>query len=180
MRNERQSSAGVTRDDMKARVQRLVMVANNLFHRGSYETAFDSLMKAYLLDPTDPHVIACEQLLLPAWEMMRKRGTLGDSEIMKMNGQLDAMLVSLNETRSAPKPAALTQSEFQKTAEEIRIEKLRQKKETERAEKERAAFREASRPRTTVHAPIEQKPQPPASPAQGGLFSKLRQGKFLG
>ena len=62
--------------ELQARVKRLTNVAINLFERGSYETAFDSLMKAYLLDPTSTYVMNCERTLLPAIELMRKRGTI--------------------------------------------------------------------------------------------------------
>ena len=54
--------------ELQARVKRLTNVAINLFERGSYETAFDSLMKAYLLDPTSAYVMNCEKTLLPAIE----------------------------------------------------------------------------------------------------------------
>lgn len=65
--------------ELQARVKRLTNVAINLFERGSYEIAFDSLMKAYLLDPTSTYVMNCEKTLLPAIELMRKRGTIASA-----------------------------------------------------------------------------------------------------
>jgi hypothetical protein len=71
-----------------------------------------------------------------------------------------------------------------KTEDEKRLEILKQQREIERKEKERALWREASR----MSKLAENKPRPlndsqkvlPQPPKQvTGLFSKLRLGKFL-
>lgn len=59
-------------DEVEAQVKRLTSKASELLRRGAYETAFDSLMNAYLLDPVSPLVIETERTLLPAIEMLRK------------------------------------------------------------------------------------------------------------
>jgi tetratricopeptide (TPR) repeat protein len=147
--------------ELQARVKRLTNVAINLFERGSYETAFDSLMKAYLLDPSSSYVMNCEKTLLPAIELMRKRGTIASSPTAKLASQ-------------------------QATGnDEGRLEILRREKEKERQEKERAMWRDASKPL----APITKKVDPPKddsqksgsdSPQTVGFFNKLRGGKLLG
>lgn len=57
--------------DLTARVRQLTALANNYLEHGSLDFAFESLMKAFLLDPTSPHVLACEKEVLPAWEKAR-------------------------------------------------------------------------------------------------------------
>jgi hypothetical protein len=58
--------------DTQTRIRALTSVAENFLENGLFKNAFDSLMKAYLLDPMSPYVIACEKTVLPAWERARK------------------------------------------------------------------------------------------------------------
>jgi hypothetical protein len=58
--------------DLQTRIRALTSVAENFLENGLCKNAFDSLMKAYLLDPMSPYVIACEKSILPAWERLRK------------------------------------------------------------------------------------------------------------
>jgi hypothetical protein len=58
--------------DLQTRIRALTNVAENFLENGLCKNAFDSLMKAYLLDPMSPYVIACEKSILPAWERLRK------------------------------------------------------------------------------------------------------------
>jgi len=60
--------------DVNARIRRLTIVASRLFDRGAFDAAFESLMKAYLLDPANPLVIACEKQMMPVWNTLRKTG----------------------------------------------------------------------------------------------------------
>jgi hypothetical protein len=153
--------------ELQARVKRLTNVAINLFERGSYETAFDSLMKAYLLDPTSSYVMNCEKTLLPAIELMRKRGTIASPGMAR-----------------AASPQDPSQNASQQPAsgnEDSRLEVLRREKEMERNEKERAMWRDASKPLDSITRKVE----PPkngssTSRQEGGFFSKLRGGKLLG
>jgi hypothetical protein len=184
-----------SQQDLRARVRRLTEVAANLFNRGSYEVAFDSLMKAYILDSTDPHVIACEKTLLPALEMMRKRGTIQQlekssfsSENLQLARHLIEQMQTLAATGTVPRksgtPAAPATAQ---TAQQERLENLKHQIELARTEKERAMWREASSP-PKIHgksdaSPVKQKsdPIPSADPKHGrGFFAKLRQGRFLG
>ncbi len=156
--------------ELQARVKRLTNVAINLFERGSYETAFDSLMKAYLLDPTSTYVMNCERTLLPAIELMRKRGTI-TSQAAQPTAQL-----------SSSQP---TSPQEKDDKEDTRLEILRRQKEAERQEKERAMWRDASKPLDSITRKVEPPKNSPsgsgsASRESGGFFNKLRGGKLLG
>lgn len=156
--------------ELQARVKRLTNVAINLFERGSYETAFDSLMKAYLLDPTSTYVMNCERTLLPAIELMRKRGTITSPATAKPMSQL-----------SSSQPTSQEKGDN----EDTRLEILRRQKEAERQERERAMWRDASRPLDSITRKVEPpKNNPSGSDSNGkesgGFFNKLRGGKLLG
>jgi tetratricopeptide (TPR) repeat protein len=58
------------------RIRELTETAQVLLNRGLRESAFDTLMRAYLLDPLHPDVISCEQKVLPAWEDLRRLRSL--------------------------------------------------------------------------------------------------------
>ena len=60
-----------TAKEIQNRIRRLTSAAENFLENGAYKNAFESLMKAYLLDPLSPFVIACERTVLPAWERTR-------------------------------------------------------------------------------------------------------------
>jgi tetratricopeptide (TPR) repeat protein len=157
--------------ELQARVKRLTNVAINLFERGSYETAFDSLMKAYLLDPSSTYVMNCEKTLLPAIELMRKRGTIASPGTARAAAQ-----------QSPSQHAAGHESAGN---EESRLETLRHQKDLERQEKERAMWRDASKPFDPTVKKVEPpKNEPPNSGTSsrqgGGFFTKLRGGKLLG
>lgn len=55
-------------DDVHKRVRSLTSNAEYFLSRGAVDNAFESLMRAYLLDPLAPEVIACEQRVLPEWQ----------------------------------------------------------------------------------------------------------------
>jgi len=135
---------------LQTQIRRLTLVATNLFERGSYDPAFQSLMKAYLLDPTNPDVIACEQKLLPAWESLKgQAGEFGVQERFSRpdipSGAAAAALRITAETESAasahgePPPLNALPPALQK-----RLEALMRRKAAERTERERALWREAS------------------------------------
>jgi tetratricopeptide (TPR) repeat protein len=110
--------------EIRLRVRQLVANADALLSRGLSESAFESLMKAYLLDPLAPEVLSCEGRVLPAWEMTRNaRG----QEVFSRSGTVAV----------------------QAQGDPGRIEALKKQKEAERLEREREMWREASSaPRT--------------------------------
>ena len=63
-------------DEIQNQVRRLTDNARSLFARGAFETAFNTLMKAYFLDPVSPEVMKAEELIVPALERVRQPGTL--------------------------------------------------------------------------------------------------------
>ena len=163
-------------EDVDAQIRKLTNKASELIRRGAYETAFDSLMNAYFLDPVSPTLMESEKTLLPAIEMMRKQKT-GKEGSQRMTG-----LSSLPPSGRRPENAALSTQDSQ------RLEELKRQKEVERMERERAMWREASRlPRILEEMlepvppkDLEAPPPPDPDPKEpGGFFSKLRHGKFL-
>ena len=73
------------------------------------------------------------------------------------------------------------------TPEEMnRVESLKQQKNIERLEKERAIWRKASKPPRVFGeddipvSPDAQDPQPKPNKGESGFFAKLRLGRFLG
>lgn len=63
----------LTPEEVHLRVHQFVANADALLSRGQSESAFESLMKAYLLDPLAPEVLSCEKRVLPAWESTRNQ-----------------------------------------------------------------------------------------------------------
>lgn len=63
---------GGSADQIRLQIRQLTDTATVLLDRGLSENAFESLMKAYLLDPMNPDVIACESRVLPAREKARQ------------------------------------------------------------------------------------------------------------
>ena len=109
---------GGSSEQIRLQIRQLTDTAAVLLSRGLSESAFDSLMKAYLLDPMNPDVIACEARVLPAWEQVRQAH--GAASPTAADG------VSRSETR--------------------RLSGLVRQKEELREEKERHAWRLASDP----------------------------------
>lgn len=87
-----------TPEEVSVRVRQLTETAQILLSRGLGESAFETLMKAYLLDPISPDVLACEERVLPVWESLRQQtpaaepafasGLLADSG----TGRLESLL----------------------------------------------------------------------------------------
>lgn len=61
----------VTTQGDQTQVRDLTSTAVNCLARGAVEDAFDSLLLAYLIDPTAPEVLACERQVIPVWEHLR-------------------------------------------------------------------------------------------------------------
>jgi hypothetical protein len=112
-------------EELEVRVKKLTTKASELVRRGAYETAFDSLMNAYLLDPVNPDLIESERVLLPAIELMRKRGTL------KEGSQNFNSFLPTPPSGRRPEGSMLNEEELR------RLEGLKRQKEEERLERER-------------------------------------------
>ncbi len=59
------------------RIRNLTSSAEFFFSRGAIDNAFESLMRAYLLDPAAPEVAECERRILPVWQ--KKHGPFADA-----------------------------------------------------------------------------------------------------
>ena len=192
----KEGDQGATDEDVHKKIRFLTNMANQFVENGLSEKAFDSLMKAYLLDPISPYVIAAEKTVLPAWEFTRTQNnaqigrsdaTIGTSKNIS-NMATETMTPSNSDRVNSPltppqyRPSSLSQS----ADEQLRMEALKQQKELERVEKERWIWREASKaPRVfgeddpvNLASSQRQEPEQP-KPQVTGLFSKLRLGKFL-
>jgi hypothetical protein len=182
-----------------SRVKRLTVVATNLFERGSYEPAFQTLVKALLLAPTHPHVIECQRVLQPAIRLLKERGNVigldivrgaqaqpGETSSTVSQGENDAQMVNAS-SGSAPGFHRSHAAKMMPAVQEGRLETLKRQKERERSERERAMWRQASGPLKVYGQRIEsigENNQAPSSKEsvkqQTGFFAKLKQGKFLG
>lgn len=58
----------------EAAITRLTEAAHLYLDHGESALAFDSLMEAYIIDPLDARVLACEKAVLPAWEEFKRTG----------------------------------------------------------------------------------------------------------
>jgi len=185
--------------EVDSRVKRLTTVAVGLFNRGSYEPAFETLMKAYLLDPSSPHVIACEKTLMPAVDLMRQRGTFskaddqtGSSENLQLARILLQQMERLasvegNNQKNLDLDANSPSSDPAKILQQQRIEALKRQHEERKKQREVQMWRDASKPPTIFRKKheIRSRPKPAIQPTEsqkisGGLLSRLKQGKFFG
>jgi len=184
---------------IEARVKRLTVVATNLFERGSYEPAFQALVKAFLLAPTSGHVVECQKTLQPAIELLKKRGTIVGLEVGHSGphnrsdwsntvvlGGIESSMYEASGSRSLPQQPPRIAEELA-MMQESRLELLKRQKERERSERERAMWRQASGPLRVygqrieeVHGTSETTESKENVKQQTGFFTKLRQGKFLG
>jgi hypothetical protein len=176
------------------KVRSLTNMADNFLEHGSSEMAFDALLKAYLLDPLSPYVIAAEKSVIPAWENARIKAqqtiapssgfSTGITDTISHLGT-SAMAPTNSNGLSSSFPLRPAQNAPQQGDDQSRLELLKQQKEQERLEKERSVWREASKaPRVfgeddPVNFSGEQPPVESPKPHQGGLFSRLKLGKFL-
>lgn len=67
------------------RIQSLTSRAEYFLSRGIVDNAFDSLMRAYLLDPIAPEVLACEKRVLPAWQKLHGKFAAEAKREWKLN-----------------------------------------------------------------------------------------------
>jgi tetratricopeptide (TPR) repeat protein len=145
-------------EELQRRVHELTDTAQILLNRGLSESAFETLMKAYLLDPLNPEVLSCEQRVLPAWENFRRQ--------RKIAPPIASPFVS-----SPPD----SQSDLR------RLEVLKRQRELEQLERERALWRKASSPSSSIPPGGAKSAAAPASPSSkakkddhSGFFKALR------
>ncbi len=176
-------------DDIHAKVRFLTNMADQYLESGSSEKAFDSLMKAYLLDPLSPYVIASEKTVLPAWKSTRTGAVLSRPDTHSFASPDQPSMAASNPGGFASpfNTRSMQQGPLSQPGnDQLRMEMLKQQKEQERVEKERSVWRDASKApkifgddessgNSTAPESASETPRPQPS----GLFSKLRLGKFL-
>jgi hypothetical protein len=142
--------------DVEQAVRQLTDTARALTIKGQHENAFNTLMRAYLLDPVNPLVLSAEKTVLPAWETLRKQ-------------------------RAAVKPVSGAQpAPPERKDPSQRLQEIMDKKEHERQERERALWREASNlpkifEQTHPADPHKASTSSPDEPGdETGFFSKFR------
>jgi tetratricopeptide (TPR) repeat protein len=180
------SDQALSAKDLRVRIKQLTNIAEKYLEEGASDKAFDSLMKAFLLDPISPYVMACEKAVLPVWEKTHisnrtARATLNTRKDTNAMSSKKPSGFDFPGKPQSPMPEPLKT----KLEQEQRLNMLRQQKESERQEKEHARWREASGPPKSLRT-NEQKQTPKISPKnkppeeEHGLFAKLKRGKFLG
>ena len=162
-------------DEVQKQVKHLTTMARDLFERGSFDSAFDSLMKAFMLDPLSKDVAREESVIVPAFELMKKRGTLTASANESRPTTTQILQRGLASGGSGSNPSGPTS----------RLDQLKQQKEQERMTREREMWRKASGTTRLAgmedDAALESQFVPPTPQKQkDGLFSRLRGGLHIG
>ncbi len=162
-------------DEVQQQVKHLTTMARDLFERGSFDSAFDSLMKAFMLDPLSKDVAREESVIVPAFELMKKRGTLTSPANESRPTTTQILQRGLASGGSGSNPSDQTS----------RLDQLKQQKEQERSVREREMWRKASgAPRLAGmedDAVSEAQFVPPTPQKQkDGIFSRLRGGLHIG
>ena len=179
--------------DLQVRIKRLTDIAEELLQQGLYESAFDSLMKAYLLDPISPYVISCEKIVLPAWGLNHTKAInaaihdhdrrLSSTSQSSGKGPQEAKILM---PQQKAHPINTRESSPQKTElpvmnSEQRLKILKERMESERREKERAIWREASSlPKMFEDGSVPkvaESPVPESVKTAKGFFGMFKRGK---
>lgn len=163
-------------DLSRGKIRRLLTVATTLLERGSYQSAYESIIKAEELDPQDPEVQALKAKVLPLYEASMARRSAGTSGPARrgdsagvaasMAGRL--MAEAKKEEQESAKPKEDPLPSF-----EDRLEALRRLRETQRLAYERALWNQSTQKPTTVR-PASQSSQPQKS----SFITTLLRGKL--
>lgn len=128
-------------------VTRLTATAEEFLKKGSLDSALESLMNAYFLDPESPSVIACEKHVIPAWERAHRRGETSFDRRDPLSSE--EMFDSLSNLQDRDQTKNIPDALLGKLNQDARLELLKQQKEAERLRREQEIYREASRPRNS-------------------------------
>jgi hypothetical protein len=167
-------SAGMS----SGKIQRLLTVATTLLERGSYPSAFETILKAEELDPQDPDVQSLKAKVLPLYEASMTRRSAGTSAPTRRGdsaGVAASMAGRLMAEALKEQQASALQPENVLPTFEDRLEELRRQKETERLASERALWSQTTQKRTSTR-----QPSPPAQPQKSSFISTLLRGKNPG
>ncbi len=142
-------------DDLRrGRIQRFLTVATTLFERGSYQSAYECIVKAEELDPHDSDVQTLKAKILPLYEVSltrRSAGISGPARRDDSGGAAASMAGRLlaEDQRGTPGQEGNALPTFKD-----RLEELRRRKETERLARERALWNQSTQKRdSSRHSP---------------------------
>jgi tetratricopeptide (TPR) repeat protein len=156
----------------RGKVRRLLTVATTLLERGSYQSAYESIIKAEELDPQDSEVQGLKAKVFPLYEASMTRRSEGSSPPARRGDSagVAASLAGLLMAEVQKQQAAAQQTENALPTFEGRLAALRRQKEVERRESEHALWRESTQKRERSQTPT---PPPPKS----SFISTLLRGK---
>ncbi len=171
-----------TEKDYADLIREFIRIAQGYAKLGLPEAAFDALMKAYLLDPVSPDVVACEKIVVPLWQNARKQMTGSAARPVTHEQKVDLTRPpSQRGPLSVSSPGHVTPSgpaNATAETEELRMELLMQQKELERQEREREMWRDASRTPIMFEAASEAQPDAPTDgetpKGKKGFFRRFR------
>src|SRR5512140_2093456 len=114
-------------------------------------------MKAYLLDPSSPHVLACEKTLLPVLELMRERGMFSSVDLhgegtghlqlaQRLTGQRSRLAGSADDQSASKDGTRAAQPNPLEKLQQQRITILKAKHKQAKQEREQQMYRDASKP----------------------------------
>jgi len=155
----------------RGKIQRLLTVATTLLERGSYQAAYESIIKAEELDGQDPEVLALKAKVSPLYEASMTRRSAGSSPPARRDdsGGVAASMAGILMAAEKQRVAAQQTENVLPTFEE-RLAALRREKETERRASEHALWRESTK--------IRQESQtPPPAPQKSSFITTLLRGK---
>lgn len=159
----------------RGKIQRLLTVATTLFERGSYQAAYEAIVRAEELDAQDPDVRGLKAKVVPLYEasMTRRSGGITGPARHGDSGGVAASMAGrlLAEELKAQQDALQQKGSFLPTFED-RLEFLRRQKEAERLARERALWDQ------TTHKRASSRQSTPASqPVKSSFISALLRNK---
>ncbi|MGA9115352.1 MAG: hypothetical protein WB626_01090 [Bacteroidota bacterium] len=168
--------------ELQARVRQLTSVAETFLDQESFDSAFDMLMKAYLLDPASPYVLMAERTVIPAWFTHHRWSIPVPDDYRQYLSEERREITMQQATEPQGKGGGVRVPDAETAAEqESRLQALKLQKEMERRVREQEMWRKASEPPRVYGPPEAPAEQPPPEKQAGdrGLFARLKLGKFL-
>lgn len=155
-------------DVRRGRIQRFLTVAMTLFERGSYQSAYESIVKAEKLDAHDPEIQALKAKIIPLYEVSmtrRSAGISGPARRDDSGGVAASMAGRLlaEEQKGIPGQEGNALPTF-----EDRLEVLRRQKEAERLARERALWNQSTQKRASPRHLM-----PPSQQTKSSFISAL-------
>jgi hypothetical protein len=149
----------------RGKIRRLLTVATTLLERGSYQSAYESILKAEELDPQDPEMLALKEKVFPLYESSMQRRSAGTSAPARRGdsaGVAASMAGRLMAEAKKEEQESAQQKENPVPTFEERLEALRREKDTQRIAHERELWSQTTQ-KPTAGRPSSHSPQPQKS-----------------